>query len=62
MLILLLSRTEQRAYVLPSGIFLVFFRYEEPDELGIAHPAFSLHGVTPGNKRQSHPHSTLPLC
>lgn len=37
--------------VAPGWVLLVFFRYEEPDELGVAHPAFSLHGVAPGNQR-----------
>ena len=37
----------------PGGIFLVFFRHEEPDELSVAHPAFPLHSVTPGNKSDS---------
>lgn len=34
----------------PGGIFLVFFGDEEPDELGVAHPAFSLHSVAPGDE------------
>lgn len=37
--------------ILPGGIFLVFLWYEEPHKLSITHPAFPLHGVTPGNKR-----------
>lgn len=39
--------------LLPGGIFLVFFGNEEPDELSVAHPAFSLHSVTAGYKRDS---------
>jgi len=35
----------------PGEILLVLFGHEEPDELGVAHPAFPLHGVAPGNKR-----------
>lgn len=46
-----LSITQNQATVLPGGIFLVFFRYKEPDKLSVAHPAFSLHSVTPGNGR-----------
>lgn len=36
---------------LPCRVFLIFLRYEEPDELSVAHPAFSLHRITSGNKR-----------
>lgn len=38
-------------FVAPGWVFLVFFRYEEPDELSVAHPAFSLNCVAPGNQR-----------
>lgn len=46
------NRTFLRDYIiLPGGIFLVFLRYEEPHKLCIAHPAFPLHSITPGNNR-----------
>lgn len=38
---------------LPGWVFLVFFRYEEPNKLGVAHPALPLHGVTPGYGRKT---------
>lgn len=37
---------------LPGGIFLVLLRYEKPDELGVAYPAFSLHSAAPGKQEQ----------
>lgn len=39
--------------LIPGGILLVLLGDEEPDELGIAHPAFPLHGIAPGNKRET---------
>lgn len=46
---------------LPGWVFLVFFRYEEPNELGVAHPALPLHGVTPGYGRKTEVSSHSPL-
>lgn len=46
--------------ILPGGIFLVFLRNQEPNELSVAHPTFSLHSITSGNN--SYSHSLLPLC